>query len=127
MVPQDLKYTKEHEWVRMEGEKAVVGITSYAQEQLGDVVYVELPKMGQEVFQIKPFGVVESVKAASDLFSPLSGKVVGTNPELGQHPELVNQDPYGRGWMIKIQPSDPKEMDSLLGPQEYEQHIARAE
>lgn len=127
MVPQDCKYTKEHEWVKMEGEKAVVGITGYAQEQLGDVVYVELPKVGQEIFQPKPFGVVESVKTASDLFAPLSGKVLEINAELVQHPELVNQDPYGQGWMIKIQPADPKERDKLLSPQDYEKYIAGLE
>lgn len=127
MVPQDCKYTKEHEWVKMEGEKAVVGITGYAQEQLGDVVYVELPKVGQEVYQLKPFGVVESVKAASDLFAPLSGKVLEINAELVQHPELVNQDPYGQGWMIKIQPAGPKEMDKLLSPLDYEKYTAGLE
>lgn len=127
MYPQDLKYTKEHEWVRMEGETAVVGITAYAQEKLGDVVYVELPAVGQEVQQMKPFGVVESVKAASDLFTPVSGKVVEVNSELREHPELVNQDPYGQGWMIKIQTSNVQELEYLMSAEEYETYIAGLE
>jgi glycine cleavage system H protein len=123
MIPADLKYTREHEWVRVEGDQAVVGITHYAQDSLGDIVYVELPKEGATVQQFKPFGVVESVKSVSDLYAPLSGVVVAVNGELKDHPEYVNQDPYGKGWMIRIRLSDPAEMDKLLTAQEYEAYI----
>ncbi len=123
MIPSDLRYTKEHEWVRVEGEEAVVGITHYAQDSLGDVVYVELPKEGATVEQFKPFGVVESVKSVSDLYSPLSGVVSAVNAELKEHPEYVNQDPYGKGWMIRIRPSDASEMDKLLTAEEYEAYL----
>jgi len=119
-VPQELKYTKEHEWVRMEGGAAVVGITDHAQSQLGDIVFVELPKAGTPVVCMKPFGTVESVKAASDLFSPLSGTVAGVNDRLSQNPEEINKDPYGAGWMIKIRPSSPKELDQLLDAAAYQ-------
>lgn len=127
MYPQDCKYSKEHEWMRREDSVAVVGITFYAQEKLGDVVYVELPAAGQEVQQMKPFGVVESVKAASDLFSPVSGKVVEVNSHLREHPELVNKDPYGQGWMIKIQPSNVQELENLMSAEEYETYTAGLE
>jgi glycine cleavage system H protein len=119
-VPQELKYTKEHEWVRMEGGAAVVGITDHAQSQLGDIVFVELPKAGTPVAWMKAFGTVESVKAASDLFSPLSGTVAGVNDRLSQNPEEINKDPYGVGWMIRIQPSSPKELDQLLDAAAYQ-------
>src|SRR6266700_3556058 len=101
-VPADLRYTKEHEWAKLEGDKARVGITAFAQEQLGDVVFVELPKVGAKVSAMKPFGVVESVKAVSDLFAPLTGEVVEINAELPKKPEAVNADPYGKGWMIVV-------------------------
>lgn len=123
MIPVDLKYTKEHEWVRLEGEEAVVGITHYAQDSLGDIVYVELPKEGATLEQFKPFGVVESVKSVSDLYSPLTGVVTAVNGELKDHPEYVNQDPYGRGWMIRIRPSDTSEMAKLLSAEEYEAYL----
>ncbi|OGO42972.1 MAG: glycine cleavage system protein H, partial [Chloroflexi bacterium RBG_16_57_9] len=112
-VRQGLKYTKEHEWAKVEGNRARVGITDYAQHQLGDVVYVELPKVGAKVEHMKTFGVVESVKAASDLFSPVGGTVVEINNRLEDEPELVNNDPYGAGWMIVIEPSNPGELDAL--------------
>lgn len=122
-VPAGLKYSKEHEWVRMEGAVAVVGITDHAQGALGDIVFVELPKAGASVTFMKPFGVVESVKAASDLFSPLSGKVLEVNPALGKTPETVNKDPYGLGWMIKIQPAQPGELNQLLDEKAYAQIV----
>jgi glycine cleavage system H protein len=123
-VPPDLKYTREHEWAKQEGGRVRVGITEFAQEQLGDVVFVELPKAGARVRAHQTFGVVESVKAVSDLFAPVSGEVAEANAELGQKPETVNQDPYGRGWMIVVTPADAKEWDELLTAAQYEQFIA---
>ena len=122
-IPKDLKYTREHEWAKQEGDRVRVGITAYAQEQLGDVVFVELPKVGAKVTASKAFGVVESVKAVSDLFAPVSGEVVEANGELQQKPETVNQDPYGRGWMILIKPSNKAEWDQLLTAQQYEEFL----
>jgi len=122
-IPKDLKYTREHEWAKQEGDRVRVGITAYAQEQLGDVVFVELPKVGAKVTASKGFGVVESVKAVSDLFAPVSGEVVEANGELQQKPETVNQDPYGRGWMILIKPSNKAEWDQLLTAQQYEEFL----
>jgi glycine cleavage system H protein len=124
-IPSDLKYTSDHEWARREGANVRVGITHFAQEQLGDVVFVELPKVGARITAKKGFGVVESVKAVSDLFAPVSGEVVEVNAELPKQPELVNQDPYGRGWMIVIKPADPAEYDQLLTAQQYEQQTAQ--
>ena len=124
-VPRDLKYTREHEWAKQEGDRVRVGITAYAQEQLGDVVFVELPKVGAKVTATKNFGVVESVKAVSDLFAPISGEVVGVNGELGQKPEIVNQDPYGKGWMLVVKPSSTGEWGELLTAQQYEELIAQ--
>ncbi len=126
MVPEELRYSKEHEWVRVEGQEAVVGITDYAQDQLGDMVYVELPPVGQQVEQFKTFGVAESVKAASDLYAPVSGEIVAVNPELGKAPEKVNQDPYGSGWMIRVRLKEPKELGNLLDAQQYEKEIGGA-
>jgi glycine cleavage system H protein len=123
-VPADLRYTKEHEWARLEGDQARVGITAYAQEQLGDVVFVELPKVGARVSAMKTFGVVESVKAVSDLYAPLSGEVVAVNDALPRKPEVVNSDPYGEGWMIAIRLADRTEYDALLTAGAYEQLIA---
>jgi glycine cleavage system H protein len=124
-VPKDLKYTREHEWAKLEGDRVRVGITAYAQEQLGDVVFVELPKVGARVTATKNFGVVESVKAVSDLFAPISGEVAEVNGELGQKPEIVNQDPYGKGWMLVVKPSSKGEWDQLLTAQQYEELIAQ--
>ncbi|MCP3101245.1 glycine cleavage system protein GcvH [Myxococcus sp. K15C18031901] len=118
-IPSDLKYTKEHEWARVESDKVTVGITDHAQNTLGDVVYVELPKVGATVTEGQPFGTVESVKAVSELFAPISGKVLEVNPELESSPEDVNADPYGDGWLIKIAPSDTKQLDSLLSAAAY--------
>ena len=124
--PGDLRYTKEHEWAKLEGNRARVGITHYAQDQLGDVVFVELPKVGTRVRHMQSFGVVESVKAVSDLFAPLSGEVVEINQSLTERPEQVNQDPYGAGWLIVIALSDPKEVGGLLSAADYEKHLQSA-
>ena len=123
-VPPELRYTREHEWARQEGGRVRVGITAFAQEQLGDVVFVELPKVGSRVRAHQTFGVVESVKAVSDLFAPVSGEVVEVNADLTQKPETVNQEPYGRGWMLIVQPADAGEWDQLLTAAQYEQLIA---
>ena len=122
-VPKDLRYTREHEWAKQEGKQIRVGITAYAQEQLGDVVFAELPKVGARVTAHKPFGVVESVKAVSDLFAPVTGEIVEANGELPNAPETVNQDPYGRGWMVVVAPSNPSEWDLLLTAEQYEAHL----
>ncbi len=119
-VPENLHYSKDHEWVRVEGDTAVVGISDHAQEQLGDVVYVELPKAGEGFAAHESFGSVESVKAVSEIFTPVSGKVSAVNDSLNDEPEKVNEDPYGEGWMIKITMSNPGEVDSLLTAAEYE-------
>ena len=119
-VPESLHYSKDHEWVRVEGDIAVIGITDHAQDQLGDVVYVELPKAGEEFAAHESFGSVESVKAVSEIFTPVSGKVAEANGSLTDEPEKVNADPYGEGWMIKITMSRPGEVDSLLTAAEYE-------
>ncbi len=126
MIPKDLRYSKEHEWVKVEGNEAVIGITGYAQEQLGDVVYVELPAIGQQIQQFKTFGVVESVKAASDLYAPVSGEVVETNQDLGKSPEKVNEDPYGAGWMLRVKMKDQAELNSLLNAADYEKETGEA-
>ena len=119
-VPEDLHYSKDHEWVRVEGNEAVIGITDYAQDSLGDVVYVELPKAGDEFAAHESFGSVESVKAVSEVFSPVAGTVVKINESLADEPETVNSDPYGTGWMIRVKMSNPGEVDSLLTAAEYE-------
>jgi glycine cleavage system H protein len=118
-IPADLSYTREHEWAKVEGDLARIGITDFAQEQLGDVVFVELPKQGARVTATKTFGVVESVKGVSDLFAPLSGEVVETNAKLTKTPELVNSDPYGEGWMIVVKLSSPAEADGLMDAKAY--------
>ncbi len=118
-VPKDLKYTQEHEWVRIDGKKAVVGITEFAQEQLGDIVFVELPVVGSEVEQESPFGVVESVKTVSDLYAPVSGKVTAVNKDLETNPEKVNSEPYGGGWIVEIELSNEKDIESLLDADAY--------
>jgi glycine cleavage system H protein len=123
MDPDDRKYTEEHEWVLLDGPTATVGITRYAQDQLGDIVYVELPKVGGRVEQGKSFGVVESVKTASDLYAPISGEVVEVNGALRDQPELVNQSPYEDGWMIKVRPESAAEMDSLMNAAQYGKHV----
>jgi len=124
MVPDDLRYTKEHEWVRVEGDEATVGITKYAADQLGDIVFVELPPVGRAVEQFATFGVVESVKAVSDLFAPLGGEVVAVNDGLADSPELVNGDPFGDGWIVRLRLADPGQVEALLDPTAYEQLVA---
>ena len=124
MVPGDLRYTKEHEWIRVEGDEAVVGITQYAADQLGDIVFVELPEAGRAMEQAATFGVVESVKAVSDLFAPGSGEVTAANDGLGSAPETVNTDPYGKGWMVRVRLADATQVDALLDAATYEQLIA---
>jgi glycine cleavage system H protein len=124
MVPEDLRYTKDHEWVRVDGDEAVVGITDYATNQLGDIVFVELPEPGRTLSQFATFGVVESVKAVSDLFAPVSGEVVAANEALATTSELVNSDPYGDGWMLRIRLADPSEVDGLLEAAAYDALIA---
>ena len=122
-VPKELRYSKEHEWVAVEDGTARVGITDYAQEQLGDVVYVELPEVDTSVQKDEPFGVVESVKAVSDIFSPISGTVVQINIDLPSSPEMVNDDPYGDAWMICIQISEPEELEDLMDAEEYQAFV----
>ena len=119
-IPDDLHYSKDHEWVRVEGNVAVVGITDYAQDSLGDVVYVELPKLGDTFAANESFGSVESVKAVSEVFCPISGDIAGVNESLNDAPEKVNEDPYGEGWMIRVTMSNPGEVDSMLTAAEYE-------
>ncbi|HEV8338053.1 MAG TPA: glycine cleavage system protein GcvH [bacterium] len=123
MYPDDLKYTKEHEWARLEGARVRVGITLFAAERLSDVVFIELPAQGAKVKQLQTFGVIESVKAVSDLYAPISGTVVEANPALAEHPELVNQDPYGQGWMLLIEPADSAELQGLLSVDDYRRLI----
>ncbi len=123
--PEDLRYTREHEWVRVEDGVGTVGITDYAQDQLGDIVYVKLPPVGTVVRQMEPFGEIESVKAVSDLFSPVSGEVVEVNAELEERPELVNLDPYGQGWMLRVRLADPSELERLMTAAEYDAYVAQ--
>ncbi|MFQ6115007.1 MAG: glycine cleavage system protein GcvH [bacterium] len=119
-VPEALLYTSEHEWVAIDENVAAVGITDYAQSELGDIVFVELPKIGDDTQYMEPFGTIESVKATNDLFSPVSGQVAAVNSALKDEPTLVNKDPYGEGWMIAIKMSDPSEVDLLISAQEYQ-------
>ena len=125
-VPSDLRYTKDHEWVRTDGDQATIGITEYAAGQLGDIVFVELPATGTTLEQFATFGVVESVKAVSDLFAPLAGEVAETNAELASRPELVNEDPYGQGWMVRVRVTEAGQLDELLDAAAYERLISEA-
>lgn len=123
-LPKDCRYTKEHEWARLEGDGVVVvGVTEYAAEKLGDIVYVELPKEGDDVTKDETFGFVESTKSVSDLFAPVSGSVTEVNESLVDSPEIVNEDPWDEGWMIKIEMSDASELDKLMSPKEYEEYV----
>ena len=123
MYPANFRYTKEHEWVQLEGDLATVGITEYAQKQLGDIVFVELPKVGARVEAGKPCGTVESVKSVSEIFSPVSGVVKEVNTALAETPELINQEPHGKAWMIKVALSAPAPLDSLLTAEQYEEFL----
>lgn len=122
-IPSDLKYTEEHEWVKVEGNVATVGITDYAQGELGDIVFVELPAVGKVVEQGGVFGTIEAVKAVSEMFSPLGGEIVEVNAAIEDDPVIVNQDPYGAGWMVKLEINDPSELDKLLDAPDYESII----
>ena len=125
--PADLRYTQEHEWVRVENNTATVGVTDYAQDQLGDIVYVDLPAVGTQVKHMEKFGEIESVKAVSDLYSPVTGEIVAVNEGLADRPELVNESPYGEGWLIKVRLSDPSEIDKLLTAEQYDEYTAQAQ
>lgn len=125
--PEELKYTKEHEWLLVEGTTATVGITDYAQDRLGDVVYVEMPAVGDKVSKEDAFGVVESVKAVSDIYAPVSGKVLEVNDDLPDNPHQINEDPYGDGWLIKIEMNDLEEIEDLMTAAEYQEYIAEDE
>jgi len=120
VTPDDRRYSKEHEWAKLEGDEVVVGITDFAQSQLGDVVYVELPKVGDQVQQMKVMGVIESVKTASDLYSPVSGEVVAVNEAAVSEPQVINESPYDRGWLIRVRPDNPDELQQLISAAEYE-------
>ena len=123
--PKGLRYSREHEWVLVEEDSATIGITDYAQEQLGDVVFVELPELDTQLTKDEPFSVVESVKAVSDIYAPVSGSVTEVNTELTNSPETVNEDPYGDAWLVQIEISDPEELDSLMTAEDYEQFIEK--
>ena len=122
-LPKELRYSEEHEWVQVEGEKVRVGITDFAQHELGDIVFVELPEVGAEVSADEPFGSVESVKSVSELYAPVSGKVVEVNEDLSDNPEFVNESPYEKAWMIVIEPSDVSEVDNLMNAEQYAEMI----
>jgi glycine cleavage system H protein len=123
-VPENLLYSKEHEWVKLDGDSATIGITDYAQKALGDIVYVELPRVGTKIEQFGNVGVIESVKAVSDLFTPMSGEVVAINDGLENDPAAVNREPYGAGWLLKLRLSKPGERDNLLAPSDYDKIAA---
>jgi len=125
--PTDRRYTKEHEWVRVEDDLGTIGITDYAQDQLGDIVYLELPSPGTQVKQLDKLGEIESVKAVSDLYSPVSGELVEVNQEVNDRPELVNQSPYEEGWLVRVRLADPAEVDKLLSAEQYDELIAQAQ
>jgi len=122
-VPEDLLYTEKHEWVKVEGDIATIGITDYAQNQLGDIVYVELPEVGTKVSQMEAFGTIEAVKAVSDLFSPISGEVIEVNQALQDDPAMIKASPYGDGWMIRVRMSNPDELTNLLKPEKYREMV----
>ena len=124
-VPEGLKYSKEHEWVLVEGNVAIIGITEYAQQELGDIVYVELPEVWEKVVKDDPFGVVESVKAVSDVYAPVGGTVLEANDALPDSPETVNDDPYGDGWMIKVEMNDKDDLKDLMNAEEYAEYVAQ--
>ena len=120
-IPDDLKYTKDHEWVKVDGDEATVGITDFAQHELGDIVYIEVGTQGETLDQEETFGTIEAVKTVSDLFMPIGGEVVAFNDDIESSPDIVNKDPYGKGWIIKIKMSDPSELDGLLTAEQYKE------
>ncbi|QKY69831.1 glycine cleavage system protein GcvH [Lentibacillus sp. CBA3610] len=124
-LPNDLFYTKEHEWVKKEDGKVRIGITDFAQDELGDIVFVELPEVGDELEADEPFGSVESVKTVSELYAPISGKVVEINEELEDSPEFVNESPYDKAWMVVVEPADPSDVDELLSAEQYEAAVKK--
>ncbi len=123
--PSELRYTKDHEWIKLEGKIALIGITDYAQKELGEIVYVDVPTVGEQLDKEDIFGTIEAVKTVSDLFLPVSGKVTEINPELEDHPELVNSDPYGKGWIIRLEVENPDELDGLLTADAYKNLIGK--
>ncbi len=127
MYPEELQYTKDHEWIRVDGDTGTIGITDHAQKELGDIVYVELPKAGEPVAAAETFGTVESVKAVSEVYSPVTGEVTAVNGTLQDHPELLNSDPHAAAWLIRVKLSDPDEVESLMSSEEYEAYIREAE
>ena len=126
-IPETLRFTKDDEWVRVEGERVTVGVTDFAQQQLGDVVFVELPEPGKSFEQGEPFGVIESVKAVADLYAPITGEIVEVNEDLTERPESVNEDCYGEGWMIVVKPADTSEFDALLSAADYTASVTTRE
>jgi len=124
MVPENLRYSKDHEWIRVEGDSGTIGITDHAQEELGDIVYVELPKVGAKLERASSFGSVESVKAVSDIYCPVSGEVAETNQVLAESPEKVNDDPYGTGWLIRLKLANPAQLDQLMTAAQYSEYIS---
>ncbi|MEK7210470.1 MAG: glycine cleavage system protein GcvH [Candidatus Binatota bacterium] len=122
-LPEGIKYSKEHEWVLVEDHVAIIGITEYAQQELGDIVYVELPEIGEKIVKDDPFGAVESVKAVSDIYAPVSGTVIEVNDALPDSPETINDDPYGDGWMIKVEMSDKDDLKDLMSAEEYAEYL----
>ncbi|MBI3767000.1 MAG: glycine cleavage system protein GcvH [Deltaproteobacteria bacterium] len=124
-IPESLRYSEEHEWVAVAGAVATIGITDYAQEELGDIVFVELPAVGAALQRSQPLGVVESVKAVSDVYAPVAGTVIEVNDALADHPEIINEDPYGKGWMVRVTLADPHEVDGLMTAQQYGEFIAK--
>ena len=121
-IPDDLKYTKDHEWVKVEGDLAIIGITDFAQNELGDIVYVEVGTLGETLDQEETFGTIEAVKTVSDLFMPVSGEITAFNDDIESSPDVVNKDPYGKGWIIKVKMSDAAEVESLLTAKQYKEH-----
>jgi glycine cleavage system H protein len=122
-IPEDLRFSAEHEWARIEGDRVVIGVTDYAQQQLGDIVFVELPEVGSQVEQGAPLGVIESVKAVSDLYAPVSGEVLQINTDIEEHPEFVNRECYSDGWLLTVRLSDPAELDALFDARGYREHL----
>ncbi len=123
MVPVELQYTKDHEWIRVDQSTGTIGITDHAQSELGDIVYVELPKAGDHLTAKESLGSVESVKAVSDIYAPISGEVLAVNTKLNDKPELINTDPYGEGWLVRVKLSDPREVDALMSSEEYSAYV----